>query len=285
MDVTPANSRELLQAEAAWRLAGALERVPGVAQELAELDASRPARSHGAAPLRFASIAVGVASMLACVAWFVLKAPMYQTARGEQRMLTLDDGSVVALNTGTQLTIRFTSHSREVLLEHGEALFQVAHDANRPFVVRAANGYAKALGTRFNVLAEEGRVTVSVLEGRVEVGPSEPARVLLQAGQSAAYAPSGQLVKPEMMQASPERITAWREGKLRFESWKLERAVKEYNRYAKKPVLLDVNSAGDIAISGVFRIGDSASFVAALAELVDAEVIDEGDELVVRTRP
>jgi len=218
----------------------------------------------------------------------------YETARGEQRVVTLADGSVVALNTDTRLTVEFTDEARSIVLKRGEALFQVTHDAARPFTVHAGAGYARAAGTRFNVLAQEGNVTVSVLEGRVEVTvpeaasrdlPASHARehsALLQAGESTAYGESGRLLEPEPTRASAERIVAWREGKLRFDSWSLERAVREYNRYAEKPIRIEMPELDVVKLSGVFRIGDSAGFVAALGELVGARVVDQGDVLVLK---
>jgi transmembrane sensor len=81
------------------------------------------------------------------------------------------------------------------------------------------------------------------------------------------------------LQASTERIAAWREGKLRFDNWRLAEAIDEYNRYASKPIHLAAPQLADVRITGVFRIGDSGAFVTALGELVGATVEDAGATL------
>jgi transmembrane sensor len=287
MAASPDNARDLLRAEAAWRLSGALQNELDIQRELHELDSceyqrhSRRRRwmlSAYAAAAALAILAVGIA------AWQRTSPSGFQTAHGEQRIVTLADGSTVALNTDTHVTIGFSSKARDVFLKSGEALFQVAPDPNRPFTVHAATGHARALGTRFNVLAQDDDVTVSVLEGRVEVSPASrgSSKKLLDAGESTAYDSRGTLMTPEPTRASAERIVAWREGKLRFESLRLDHAVREYNRYAKKPIRLEIREAGNVEISGVFRIGDSVAFVHALGELVNAQVVDEGEILILK---
>jgi transmembrane sensor len=214
--------------------------------------------------------------------------------RGEQRVVTLADGSVIILNTDTRLAVHMSAATRQIVLERGEALFQVTRDPQRPFLVRAGAGMTRALGTQFNVLLQDGGAIVSVLQGAVEVGARSAGeqqngeerpdgRKVLAAGQSAAYTARGQLVSPEPTHASADRIAAWREGKLRFESWPLERAVREYNRYATKPIRLEVEPDANIQISGIFRIGDSTTFVEALGELVGAKVADWGEVLVLQS--
>ncbi|MBI2497430.1 MAG: FecR domain-containing protein [Opitutae bacterium] len=89
----------------------------------------------------------------------------------EQRELT--DGSVIALNRGAVATSQFTAGERRVRLDRGEAHFQVAHDAARPFVVEAGGVAVRAVGTAFNVRLESASVEVLVTEGKVSVAPAE----------------------------------------------------------------------------------------------------------------
>jgi transmembrane sensor len=227
--------------------------------------------------------------MVTCVALLALatlwyasasREEWYETATGEQRVVALTDGSRVALNTGTRIGVELGSHERLVRLERGEALFEVARDAQRPFIVNAATGYARAVGTRFNVQVDAGAVTVVVLEGRVEVAPSPAERVhaaRLTAGESAAFVASGSLAAAAPERASIERIAAWRDGKLRFDAWPLEQAIAEHNRYAHKPIVIDGNVPDDVKVSGVFRIGDTQALLGALQELLDVTVVDAGE--------
>jgi transmembrane sensor len=297
MDESPENVRDLLRTEAAWRLAGSLANDDILLHELEELETAagtaerEPWRAFRALPRWAYALTATVLLVTGWVTWQALAPLSYSTARGEQRLISLADGSVVVLNTDTRLTVDLTATRRTIHLQRGEALFQVAHDARRPFIVYAGAGYTRALGTRFDVVELGGTITVAVLEGRVEVRSREGAKEapasapeLVEAGQAAAYIPSGESVAPEPTQASSERITAWEEGKLRFDSWLVERAVREYNRYAKKPIRLARGEFGNVRISGVFRIGDTATFVRVLAELVDGKVVDDGDRLTLTSK-
>ncbi len=304
MNAAPDNARELLRAEAAWRLSGLLENDTEVQHELAELDAlgATPAgmdatyRWRHALPRLAYAAATIVLAAVGIMLWLQNSPQTHTTLRGEQRVITLADNSTITLNTDTRLQVKFSAGAREITLQRGEALFQVARDAARPFIVYAGRGTTRAVGTRFNVLALDNGVTVSVLEGRVEVTSHElprrtstPRRAessptvsvsrLLDAGESVAYAQDGELLVPEPAYASPERIAAWSEGKLRFDAWPLDRAVREYNRYVAKPIRLDSPAVADLPISGVFRVGDAGAFVAALRELVDGQVVDDGTAL------
>jgi len=327
LDRSSDNARDLLRAETTWRLSGALVSDELVRCELDELDRLENAPSaeprHAEAHWGRTGRILAAAGIAACCLWLGLWLytsghKTYETAHGEQRVVTLADGSVVALNTDTQLQVNLSANQRDIYLRRGEALFQVTHDAQRPFVVHAGSGYARAVGTRFNVVTAQDQITVSVLEGRVEVSPvSQPRQAaaaqeqsgasatantvsvqtsaaahpnprspgsgeatLIQAGQSAAYTDTGSLVPPQPLRASTERIVAWREGKLRFEAWRLADAIREYNRYANKPIRLEAYPLKDVQISGVFRIGDSAAFVTALSALVDAKVVEENEALI-----
>jgi len=289
LSASPDHARDLLRAETVWRLSGALARDPKIQAELARI--TSPGGS--AAPafmlvgrrllLRWAAVTC-VALVAVAVLWhgFVSRERWYETATGEQRLITLADGSTVALNTATRVGIEYDARERRVWLEGGEALFQVVPDARRPFVVNAGTGWARAIGTRFNVALDAESVTVVVLEGVVEVAPktSDPrVNTRLSRGESAAFGPGGKLTDAAPERASPERVVAWREGKVRFDGWSLEQAIAEHNRYARKAIHLGSRVPTEIRVSGTFRIGDTQAFLKALRELVSIQVVDTGDSL------
>lgn len=102
--------------------------------------------------------------------WFwAQRGILYETALGEHRTVVLDDGSRVDLNTATHLTVHLSRDRRAVALETGEVLFEVAPDPARPFVVTAGALRIRDIGTRFDVDRRPERVTVAVLEGRVQI--------------------------------------------------------------------------------------------------------------------
>ncbi len=287
---SPKNNRDFMQAEAVWRMCGALASDREIEAELARLrrkiqGRAMRARWSAAARGRLGAGAAAVLSIAVATFWLAATSNIdwHDTAPGEQHVVSLPDGSSVAINTDSRVGFHYSANERHVALEKGEALFEVARDTKRPFTVRAANGYARAVGTRFNVLVQHDTVTVAVLEGRVDVvtqGVAGEQRAGLDAGQSIAYGMSGRLMPADPTVASPQRIAAWREGKLRFDKWLLERAIREHNRYSSKPIRLSNAGHGQRLISGVFRIGDTAALVDALETLIDVKAVDEGDALV-----
>ncbi|MCG8696066.1 MAG: FecR domain-containing protein, partial [Minwuiales bacterium] len=92
-----------------------------------------------------------------------------ETKESEHRSIELEDGSTIALGAASSLSVNYSGKRRTVVLEAGEALFEVAKDPNRPFVVLAGNGTITAVGTAFNVRRDADRVVVTVTEGEVEV--------------------------------------------------------------------------------------------------------------------
>ncbi|MGH8188103.1 MAG: FecR family protein, partial [Steroidobacteraceae bacterium] len=151
----------------------------------------------------------------------------YQTGLGEQRSITLEDGSVVELNTRSRLRTRFTKSLRALDLIEGEAIFRVVKDANRPFLVRTGATDIVVVGTAFNVNASEARTVVTVLEGRVRVntraGASgaasgegvEPKQIELTVGDQLIVAPAQPIVRVALRDT--QKITSWTERRLIFE--------------------------------------------------------------------
>jgi len=149
------------------------------------------------------------------------------------------------------------------------------------------------------MLDEQRAVTVAVLDGSVElitrgVGRQLPsqsadnasgaARIstgsVLRAGESAAYEASGLRVRANPEHASFERINAWHDGKLQFDSWTLLDAVREHNRYATKPIRFGTPELEDLKVSGVFRVGDTTALLNALNRLLNIQAVDQGDAII-----
>jgi len=289
---SPANARDFLRTEAAWRLSGALSNEPEVQVDLERLRRYASIRQEREPRARWARWTLPAALSLATVAflWHATQPARqwYETERGEQRTLALDDGSVVAVNSGSRLGVDIGPDERRATLDRGEAFFEVAPDPKRPFTVAVGRGWARAVGTRFNVLVQAGVVTITVLEGAVDVAPiaTQPRNVVrVRAGYSVAIRADGQMERPADEQASADRILGWREGKLHFDAWPLALAVAEHNRYARKSIQLDSSVPADVRVSGVFRIGDTQAFLAALHSLMAVQVVDTGPVLRASVAP
>ena len=204
----------------------------------------------------------------------------YTTARGEIREVRLPDGSIVTLDADSALTGRFTDKRRSLTLQHGRALFAVAHNHARPFVVAAGRRDVVAVGTRFDVDMAAGTLTVTVLEGQVTVAPRGDASkaVALGAGQRIVDRDGRPL-----LQATPvDETNAWRDGVIAFDDQTVAEAITVMNRYGGQRVLSRDPEIDALRVSGQFRAGEGDSFASTLADLHDLRVVRraEGVELV-----
>ncbi len=233
---------------------------------------------------RFMPMAIA-ASILALVAvgtttLYLNRAPVFDTGAGEQRTATLDDGSRIALNTDSHVTVAFDRGTRQVTLDRGEALFEVAHDTARPFIVVAGDERIKALGTSFVVRRDAERVRVTLLRGKVEVtraGERPQLLAVLAPGERVSAAAQA---APILDRPALDAVTAWRRGELLFRDTPLSEAVAEVNRYGQDRVVVNDARLGALPISGVFATDDSAEFAAAVAQLHGLRVRREGKALL-----
>jgi transmembrane sensor len=221
------------------------------------------------------------------------QADRVSTVAGEQRTLTLEDGSVVALNTRTRLRIEFSAGERAFALEAGEAVFDVAQDPLRPFIVRTPTAVVRALGTQFNVYQRPNDTVVSVIEGRVQVMPlpkggrraaagEVPARTLA-AGEEALVAAAGDIearTRPDV-----HKVLAWRQRRLDFDEVALEDIVREFNRYGPTERLrVEGIAPGARRYGGVFDADDPESFAQLLEREKDLRVERLDGEIVISRR-
>lgn len=195
----------------------------------------------------------------------------FATRTGEQRTLELVDGSSVILNTGSLLAVDFTHAERSVRLLEGEAYFEVAKDARRPFVVYAAHGAAKAVGTAFTVRVRDGMaLEVTVEEGRVAllsmIGPKPAAASLediahttvteLTAGQSIIY--NDEVEQLELIEAADlNRKLSWRQGILAYAGEPLEDVVADISRYTDIKIEITESELRSLPVGGYFRVGET----------------------------
>ena len=195
----------------------------------------------------------------------------------------LDDGSTVVLNTDSFVQVRFRKDRRDIILRKGEASFQVAHDAFRPFVVHAADGVAvKAVGTAFAVREGPKGVLVTVAEGVVEVARPQKAtkaverRYVTRDNQVVALN-AAPMKQSSVGESQVSRRLAWREGLLMFDGETLGQAAAEVNRYTQTPVVIDDPRLADKHFVGVFQVGDVRAFARAAGAAFDAQVAQKDD--------
>jgi transmembrane sensor len=208
---------------------------------------------------------------------------VYATAIGEQRSITLEDGSSVQLNTDSRLEVRYTTKTRDLRLLQGEAFFDVASNPARPFSVYGADGVARAIGTAFVVRLRNRGMDVTVTKGIVEVAAVSPAsgRASLEAmaglprytpilvsaenGQltTASIAPQG-ITRSELSASDAARQFAWRQGMLAFSAETLSRVVADVSRYTEIDIEIADPALNDLRVSGYFKVGEVEPMLEAL---------------------
>jgi transmembrane sensor len=210
----------------------------------------------------------------------------YETRVGVFSRIVLEDGSVVDLNTNTEVHVRLGSERREVRLMRGEGRFQVAHDVRRPFVVAANDTAVRAVGTAFTVrLRDASQVEVVVAEGKVAIATPRVAETSpLAAGESAVVQPGRVSVSAVSPQAL-ERKLAWTAGRLEFRGEALADAVAEFNRYNLRQIRLATPSLGALRVGGNFKATDPEVFAAALASAFKLHVDPAGTDAIVLRPP
>lgn len=254
LKTSPAHARAFEEATQIWEQSGNLP---------------RPLSLRRAPQLRSAwhyALPIAASVLLAAVALlFYIRSSGVATDIGEQRVLALDDGSRVIMNTHSRVVISYAGDTREVQLKEGEALFEVAKDPSRPFIVTAGNRQVRALGTTFAVRRGDDRVAVMLVEGRVEVtedtgGVSTP--TTLAPGERLTLIDNSQ---PRLDQPPLDKVLAWQRREVAFDDTALVDAIAEMNRYSRVPLVVEGERADEIRVTGLFRAGDSLSFARALS--------------------
>jgi len=223
--------------------------------------------------LRWLGIAATVVLAVSTATWVWVgqggleSGQLYRTELGEQRSIALDDGSMITLNTLSELRVTFTEQSREVALLSGEALFDVAKDAARPFTVDAGSMQLTVVGTRFNVYRQREQTVLTVVEGKVEVAavPMIPISAAEQPGTATLTAIAGDQVAVDKSGSgvtratlpTAEATTAWTERKLIFQNRPLADVAEEFNRYNHRPLIVDDAELATRPITGVFNAHDA----------------------------
>lgn len=263
---------------------------------------------------------IAKAAAIAClvvggtVALLAVRDPVYSTSPGERRSVTLDDGSLVDLNARSKVRVSWSRSSRQLELIEGEALFDVAKDPERPFVVRAGTTYVRAIGTQFDVHRKQTDTTVTVIEGRVAVyvqpsaavasgeSPSVGSEALTdryrikretegfvargQASSAVLVSAGQQLTITGVLAGNPQvadsiAAAAWVQRRLIFEDSRLGDVLQEFNRHNKRQLVIDDDALNDLRISGVYSSTDPGSLLRFLSAQPGIRVIESSDRVVI----
>lgn len=255
---SPENAAAYDRVETVWKGSRALAGSARVDAAVAEAMRRQPRRRSR--PQRLGVLAGALAVLVAAAGaglWWTGR-DVYRTGVGEQRIVELADGSTVRLDTDSVVRVRYERGQRGLSLEKGQALFTVAHDPSRPFVVSAGDAAVTAVGTVFDVRRIGDRSRVTLVSGVVDVqGSSGGARKRLAAGEQATLSRAAPVVEA----VDSAGATAWTEGRIVFRDRPLDEAVSEVNRYLDDPIVLDAPDLAKASVNGVIRTGDRAAFV------------------------
>ncbi len=264
----PDNARRYALCELAWQLAGpATQRWQSLAAETPRPE-GQPVRRRFVVGALIAAGVAGVAAFLIPERESAQAPQRFATRAGEQRMIVLQDGSQVTLNTRTQLSVSITQNARFVTLDSGEAFFEVRHDERRPFRIAADLADITVLGTRFAVHRRRASLEVSTVTGLVRVSapalPKGAGEVLVHAGERATVDTKHDRVV--IGTADLKHIENWREQRLEFDAVRLEDLLEEFNRYTEIPIVAASTEIAGMRVSAVLSVGD----VAALSRTLDS---------------
>jgi transmembrane sensor len=277
------------------RCAGAYARMRALTSERARaLGPDFDPAAFGAEPFmaRRAMLRLGgalAASALIAVTgtWAALRnRGLFSTGKGETKVIALKDGSVVTLNTDSEMRVHYSDTLRSVELIRGEALFDVAKNGARPFVVAAGDTRVRVVGTSFSVRHLDATpVQVLVREGIVEVfkPAAGAAPVRITANNMAVDDGGSQIAAMVVPAAQVHRQMAWQNGELAFEGETLSQAVQEFSRYSDTRIVIDDPALAKEEIAGLFKATDPVGFAQTIAISLNARAtVGEGEVRLTR---
>ncbi len=240
---------------------------------------------------RFAPIAATILVILS-VGFFIqnsLIVPVvtttYQTARAEHKTIQLDDGSAINLGGRSIVNIDYSDSQRHVTLVRGEAVFDVAKNKTRPFIVQVGKGTVTAIGTKFNIHSTGKDVTVTVLEGIVEVNPdlSDTNHAItplprVSAGKAVSYHDNGDI--SEVVTTNIEAAISWEKGLLVRVDTPLAKIIEDVNRYSPREIIIGDASLNNIRFTGTVLNDGIDNWLRGLSVAYPIKVLDSGQDAI-----
>ena len=196
----------------------------------------------------------------------------YASSIGQNRDITLADGSKVTLGGASRIDVRFADGQRQVTLEAGEAYFQVVHDARHPFEVAASGITVRDIGTAFDVRRSDSEVAVAVTRGQVRVTAAGDAAHALDAGAEQRVVWNAATHALSLGVTTPEQATGWRSNRLEFVDEPLLVVIASVNRYSRKPVRIAGSGVAGLSFTGTVHADDIDGWLRALPQVFPLQV-------------
>jgi transmembrane sensor len=249
-------------------------------------DAARALGKRGLANRGWIAFAASIAlAAVGISGWLYAQREVYVTRIGEQRLISLPDGSDIELNARSKIRLKYGDRERRIELIEGQALFNVAKDPERPFIVESDRTQVRAVGTLFDVYRKAGGITVTVVEGRVSVqSGSSATSASVPEGSPNLVAAGEQLRVTPAETAKPERVdvaaaTAWRARRLIFSATPLTEVADEFNRYNTRQLIVQDANLEHFNVSAVFSATDLDSLLRFLKAQPNIAVEEDDTEI------
>lgn len=295
----PRNTTAWARCQGVWSGLSLLDSDPA----LAALRADALGAGSSAPPERLSRrgllAAAGVIAMVgggAVVGWRVLGAksppaagpsadPTFTTAVGELSTFHLADGSIVTLSTNSAVRVNPWDRERRLTLLRGQAFFKVAKDAARPFVVAVGDKLVTAVGTAFDVRLDPGKLSVTLLEGRVRIaGPSPRGERMVEMSAGSKFIADA-AADWTIAAIDTVKESSWLQGRLVFDGEPLSAVVDEMNRFSTRKLRVADAGVAATPVSGVFKTGQIDAFVAAIRSYGLADIGRADSDEIVLIRP
>jgi len=229
-----------------------------------------PPHQRQYSPRRYWPLAAGAALAAALALGWVLHSvgpggpavDLYQTATGQRMNATLADGSHIDLSGSTHLSVALSTDARRVTLDEGEAIFDIAHDTARPFIIDAGDRKIRVVGTEFDVRRRGDDLSVTVRRGVVEVSPLDPSQgqpIRLMAGDRIDHRIGTAATRASTISA--DDVFAWRSGRLIYRDRPLSEVIADLNAQFSRPLSSADRKTADLRFSGVLVLDDEESVV------------------------
>ncbi|GAA6153677.1 FecR family protein [Pseudoteredinibacter isoporae] len=299
LEASPANQAAYLRAEALWHSLGHSTELNERLEPYPLETRSSPPQKKGRAwkPWLAFATAATVAALALLPGWGALQGQQMQTGKGEQLQLSLSDGSRIQLNTQSTMQIDLRENYRLLELEQGEAYFDIAHDPDRPLIVKTQGAYVRVLGTRFNVYSDQERTQVTVVEGKVDVSTDKEFSELRQRDyQSKRVLTANEQVqlryldsntwlddvlgntpaskRGEVVTVNSDDVLAWQRGEAIYNGSSLNKVIQDLNRYYNGEIRLQDESLGERTLVAALRLDDKDAALSTLANSLSLEVVE-----------
>lgn len=209
----------------------------------------------------------------------------YQTSRAEHKHISLKDGSSITLGARSIINVNYNKTSRRITLVRGEAVFNVAKNKDRPFIVNVGKGSVTAIGTKFNIHSNNKDVTVTVLEGIVQVNPylaqenpKKTSNPMVPAGKSVSYHDDGLISK--VITTNVEAAVSWEKGLLVRIDTPLANVIEDVNRYSTREIIIGDPALNQISFTGTILNEGIDNWLHGLSIAYPIKVLDSGHNAI-----